>query len=64
VETGENRPMTDRESGTEIMMRLWEQFLDLVCFKEANRNIFFLNKAGYKHLKTTCACKKKGTGLI
>jgi hypothetical protein len=32
VETGENRPTTAKEAGTEITLRFWEQFLELVCF--------------------------------
>jgi hypothetical protein len=42
--------MTEREAGTEIIMRLPEQSLELVSvFKEAKKNyqyIFFLNNAG------------------
>jgi hypothetical protein len=42
--------MTEREAGTEIMIRLTEQVLELVSiYKEASRNfvhIFLLNKAG------------------
>jgi hypothetical protein len=52
LDTGENQPMTEREAGTEIMIRLTEQFLELVnIYKEASRNfvhIFLLNKASLK----------------
>jgi hypothetical protein len=44
--------MKEREAGTEIMIRLTEQFLELVSvYKDVSRNfihIFLLNKAGKK----------------
>jgi hypothetical protein len=49
-DTGENKPMTERRVGRDIMIRLSELFLEKVCFyREASRNfifIFLLNKAG------------------
>jgi hypothetical protein len=57
VDTGENRPMTEREAGIEIMMQLPEQFLELVSvFLDANGEtyifIFFsLEQGGQKNLK-------------
>jgi hypothetical protein len=33
MDTGENLPITKREAGTKIMMRLPQQALDLVFFK-------------------------------
>jgi hypothetical protein len=50
MDTGENQPMTEREAGTEIMIRLTDQLLELVSvYKEASRHfvyIFLLNKPG------------------
>ncbi len=49
LDTGENQPMTERETSAEIMIRLTEHFLELVSvYKEAMTNfahIFLLNKA-------------------
>jgi hypothetical protein len=49
--------MTEREAGAEIMIRLTEQFLELVSiYKEASRNfehIFLLNKAIGACIKST-----------
>jgi hypothetical protein len=43
VATEENRPMTKREAGTELIMQLSGQFLEFVnVFKEANRNIIYI----------------------
>jgi hypothetical protein len=37
----ENRPVAEREAGTEIMMRLPKQFLELVSVvKEATRKLY------------------------
>jgi hypothetical protein len=41
VDTGENRPVTERESVTEIMMRLSEQPLELVRVFVKQTNFFF-----------------------
>jgi hypothetical protein len=39
LDIGENRPMTESEAGTEIMMRLPEQSLELVrVFIKASKN--------------------------
>ncbi len=58
VETGENRPTTAKEAGTEITMRFWEQFLELVCVftfqRSKQKHIFLLNKAGYKFKNHLC----------
>jgi hypothetical protein len=63
VATEENRPMTEREAGTELIMQLSEgQFLELVnVFKEENRNIIyiFLLKKACKKFKKTFAHYKK-----
>jgi hypothetical protein len=42
-DTGENRPMTERETGSEIMMRLLEKTLAFVGgFKEASNIFIFI----------------------
>jgi hypothetical protein len=48
VKTGENGPMTEREGDTEIMMRLWELFIELrsVFSKKQTETYFSLEQDG------------------
>jgi hypothetical protein len=59
VDTGEDLSMTERSrNGTEVMMRLPEQFLEsVIVFKKANMNFtyIFLSKKAYQ-FKTIFAC--------
>ncbi len=60
VDTGENRPQTRMEAGTEIMARLPEQFLKLIrVFIEACKILIFFSSTRHpKNFKPAAPFKK------